>query len=71
MRLMPLTMVKSWPWLGFMVSNSGFARPVGSLPTRFVVKLTRNGSSDFRPTTRPFSTYTHGTRSPVAGMRKL
>ena len=56
MRLMPLTMVKSWPWLGFMVSNSGLARPVGSWPTLLVVKLTRSGSSDFSPTTRPFST---------------
>jgi len=33
MRLMPLTMVWSWPWLGRIFNRSGFAFPVGSLPT--------------------------------------
>ena len=31
-RLMPLTIVLSWPWLGFSLSSPGFALPVGSSP---------------------------------------
>ena len=33
MRLMPLTMVMSWPWLGCIVSRFGFSLPVGQFPT--------------------------------------
>ena len=33
MRLIPLTIVWSWPWLGCIFRSSGWAFPVGSSPT--------------------------------------
>jgi len=34
-RLMPSTIVWSWPWLGLTLSRPGFAAPVGSSPIGF------------------------------------
>ena len=36
MRLMPLMIVLSWPWLGFILSSSGCSLPVGSSPILWV-----------------------------------